>query len=51
VGKDIAEGPYRRDEKGLFYGDTRIPKGVRLRGLSLGGGVLQEFGFSLINEK
>ena len=31
VVKDIAEGTYRRDEKGLlYYGDTPIPKGVRL---------------------
>ena len=31
VVKDIAEGIYRRDEKGLlYYGDIPIPKGVRL---------------------
>jgi hypothetical protein len=31
VVKDMAEGTYRRDEKGLlYYGDTPIPKGVRL---------------------
>jgi len=31
VVNDIAEGTYRRDEKGLlYYGDTPIPKGVRL---------------------
>ena len=31
VVKDIAEGTYRRDDKGLlYYGDTPIPKGVRL---------------------
>jgi folate-dependent phosphoribosylglycinamide formyltransferase PurN len=31
VVKDIAEGAYRLDEKGLlYYGDTPIPKGVRL---------------------
>ena len=31
VVKHIAEGTYRRDEKGLlYYGDTPIPKGVRL---------------------
>ena len=31
VVKDIAEGTYRRDDKGLLYsGETPIPKGVRL---------------------
>lgn len=31
VVKDIAEGTYRRDEKGLlYYGDSPVPKGVRL---------------------
>jgi folate-dependent phosphoribosylglycinamide formyltransferase PurN len=31
VVKDIAEGTYRRDEKGLvYYGDVPIPKGYRL---------------------
>jgi folate-dependent phosphoribosylglycinamide formyltransferase PurN len=31
VVKDIAEGTYRRDDKGLlYYRDTPIPKGVRL---------------------
>jgi hypothetical protein len=31
VVKDIAEGIHRRDDNGLlYYGDTPIPKGVRL---------------------